>query len=310
MERADHRAVTFITDEYIRPDAAKLVLRREDAMAGVGPAAPLNFIFHSAYCCSTLLARAFDIEGRAMGLKEPVILNDMVGWRRRGAEPRQLGAVLDNALALLAQPFSPGEQVVVKPSNILNPLAAAMLGLRPQSKALLLYAPLPDYLGSVAKKGLWGRLWVRELFITLLDQGAVDLGLGEKNYLDLTDLQIAAAGWLAQHALFAELVERFGPERIRTLDSATLMERPADAVARLSVLFGVGLDKAAVDSVVAGPAFTRHSKSDTDFTPEDRAAEQRDAASVHADEVEKVAKWAEAVAAAAGLSMELKAPLV
>lgn len=310
LTREEHRAVTFITDEYISADAPRLVLRRSDVAAAAGPPAPLHFIFHSAYCCSTVLARAVDIEGKSMGLKEPLILNDLTGWRRRGADPRQLGAILDAVLTLLAQPFAPGEAVVVKPSNVLNSLAPALLGLRPRSNALLLYAPLPDFLRSIARKGLWGRRWVRELFIGQIRDGIVDLGLDEQHYLDLTDLQVAAAGWLAQQDVFARLIERFGPERVRALDSATLMARPADVMARLSDLFGLALDEPAIEAVLAGPAFTSHSKSNAAFSAADRQAEQRDAAATHADEIEKVAVWAEAVARTAGVSMQLEAPLL
>lgn len=310
LTREEHRAVTFITDEYIPADAARLVLRRSDVAAAAGPPAPLHFIFHSAYCCSTVLARAVDIEGVSMGLKEPLILNDMVGWRRRGADPRRLGEILDAVLTLLAQPFAPGEAVVVKPSNVLNSIAPAMLGLRPQSNAILLYAPLPDFLRSIARKGLWGRRWARELFIGQLRDGMVDLGLGEQHYLDLTDLQVAAAGWLAQHDAFARLIERFGADRVRTLDSGSLMARPGEAMARLSDLFGLGLGEPAIDRILAGPAFTSHSKSNAGFSAADRLAEQRDAAETHSDEIEKVAIWAEAVAGAAGVSMRLEAPLL
>ncbi|HEX8124905.1 MAG TPA: hypothetical protein VF548_04920 [Allosphingosinicella sp.] len=310
LTREEHRSVTFITDEYIPARAPRLVLRRSDAAAAAGPPAPLHFVFHSAYCCSTVLARAFDIEGASMGLKEPLILNDMVGWRRRGGDPRQVGAMLDTALTLLARPFAPGEAVVVKPSNVLNALAPAMLGLRPEARALLLYAPLPDFLRSIARKGLWGRRWVRELFIGQLRDGIVDLGLAEQHYLDLTDLQVAAAAWLAQQDVFARLVDRFGEARVRTLDSAALMARPREAMERLSDLFALGLDEEAIAKVLAGPAFTSHSKSNAGFSAADRVAEQRDAAKTHADEIEKVAIWAEAVAAAAGVSMELKAPLL
>jgi hypothetical protein len=310
LPREAHRAVTFVTDDYLPADAPRLVLRRADVEPLAGPPAPLHFIFHSAYCCSTVLARAVDLEGTSMGLKEPMILNDMTGWRRRGADPRQLGATLDVILTLLARPFAPGEAVVVKPSNVLNGLAPAMLALRPRSAALLLHAPLPDFLRSIARKGLWGRRWVRELFIGQLRDGIVDLGLAEQNYLDLTDLQVAAAGWLAQQDLFARLVERFGPDRVRTLDSATLMARPGEAMAKLSQLFGLGLDQAAVDRILAGPAFTSHSKSNAGFSAAERLAEQRDAAETHADEIEKVAVWAEAVAQAAGVSTQLEAPLL
>jgi hypothetical protein len=310
LTREQHRSVTFITDDYIAAEAPRLVLRRGEVAPAAGPAAPIHFIFHSAYCCSTLLARAVDLDGVSMGLKEPRILNDMIGWRRRGAAPGALAGVLDDVLTLLAQPFSAGEKVVVKPSNVLNALAPALLGARPQSTAILLHAPLPDFLRSIARKGLWGRRWVRELFIGQLRDGMVDLGLGEQHYLDLTDLQVAAAGWLAQHDLFARLVERFGAARVRTLDSATLTERPGEAMSRLSDLFGLGLDAPAIDRILAGPAFTSHSKSNSGFSAADRLAEQRDAAQIHADEIDKVVVWTEAVAAAAGLSMRLEAPLL
>lgn len=310
LTREEHRAVTFVTDEYIRADAPRRVLGRSEVMAAAGPPAPLHFIFHSAYCCSTVLARAVDIEGVSMGLKEPLILNDLAGWRRRGADPRQLGATADAILTLLARPFSPGEKVVVKPSNVLNGLAPAMLGMRPQSNAILLHAPLPDFLRSIARKGLWGRRWVRELFIGQLRDGMVDLGLDEQHYLDLTDLQVAAAGWLAQQDGFARLVGKFGAVRVRTLDSTALMARPREAMAGLSDLFGLGLGVEAIDRVLAGPAFTSHSKSNTGFTAADRLAEQRDAAETHADEIDKVVVWTEAVAAASGLAMKLEAPLL
>jgi len=310
LTREEHRSVTFITDEYIRADAPRRVLRRRDVASAAGPGAPLHFIFHSAYCCSTVLARAVDIEGVSMGLKEPLILNDMVGWRRRGAEPGALAGALDDVLTLLARPFSPGEAVVVKPSNVLNAIAPALLGARPQARAILLYAPLPDFLRSIARKGLWGRRWVRELFIGQLRDGIVDLGLGEQHYLDLTDLQVAAAGWLAQQEIFNRLIARFGPERVRALDSAALMARPGEAMAGLSALFGLGLDDAAIEAVLAGPAFTSHSKSNAGFSAADRAAEQRDAAQTHADEIEKVAIWGEAVAAAAGVALRPDAPLI
>lgn len=304
--RADHRAATFLTDEYLAGAAQPTVLERGAAIAAAGPAAPIHFIFHSAYCCSTLLARAFDIDGVAMGLKEPQILNDLQGWRRRGGPPAKLAEVLDGSLALLARPFSAGEAVVVKPSNLVNAFAPAMLAMRPQAKALLLYAPLPLYLASIAKKGMWGRLWVRELFVKVGRDGMFDYGFSAEEIMRQTDLQIAAIGWLGQHRHFAALAARY-PDRVRTLDSERLVARPDETLAALGDLFGLSFDAAAV---AAGPAFTSHSKGRGAFGRADRQAEQRDAAAVHAEEVEKVATWAAAVAESAGQPLVLGADLL
>jgi len=310
VPRSAHRSATFLTDDHLPPGLSPLVIRRADAIAATPPPAPLHFVYHSAYCCSTLVARAFDRPGWAMALKEPVILNDIVGWRRRGGKGPDMATVLDDALTLMARPFASGEAVVVKPSNIANGIAAPILALRPQSCALLLHAPLRTYLASIAKKGLDGRLWVRTLLLGLLDDKLIDLGFNPRDYLGQSDLQVAAVGWLAQQALFARLVDQFGPDRVRTLSSTALLRDPAEAMARLAVHFRLPLSSAALAEIVTGPAFTRHSKFDTAFAAADRAAEHQAAEQAHADEIDKVAQWAQAVAQSAGVSLTLRAPLL
>ncbi len=113
--------------------------------------------------------------------------------------------MLGDACTLLARPFAAGEAVVVKPSNLVNGFASAMLTLRPEARALLLHAPLRIFLGSVARKGMWGRVWVRDLLVKQIADGTQWPGMGMSEFLALTDLQAAAIGWLAQHAIFARI---------------------------------------------------------------------------------------------------------
>ncbi len=306
VPRAVHRQATFLTDEYLPADGVPVELRRAEVMAQTPSQAPLHFIFHSAFCCSTVLVRAFDIDGVAMGLKEPLILNDLCGWRLRGAERNRLAAVLGDTLALLARPFAPGEAVIVKPTNLFNGLAAVSLAMRPEARALLLHAPIEVFLKSIAKKGMTGRLWVRDLLVKQLKEGLIDLGFENADYLGMTDLQAAAVGWLAQQAVFASLVARY-PDRVRTLDSETLLARPEATVAGLAGLYGLTVDAAAV---AAGPAFGRHSKFGQVFDAAARAAEYAEADALHGDEIAKVAVWAAAVAKTGGVPMTLGAALI
>ena len=309
VTRAQHHAATFLTPDYLGEEKHPFVVRRADVMAVVPPPAPVHFIFHSAYCCSTLLARAFDLPGYAMGLKEPLILNDMIGWRHRGGGAAQIGEVLDNALTLLARPFGAGEAVIIKPSNVCNGLAETVMALRPAASALLLYAPLPVFLGSVARKGMWGRLWVRELMVKQIKDGFIDLGLSDEDYLGLTDLQAAAVGWLAQHALFSRMIARLGSKRVYALDSETLLAAPATALAALSAHFGLALDGRAIDDIVAGPAFTSNSKSGGDsFNSETRVADQQKAVALHGEEIAKVSAWAAVLAANNQIAMDPAKP--
>lgn len=304
LRREDHAGATFLTEEYLG-SAAVQTASRAAVLAARPPQAPIHFIFHSAFCLSSVLARAFDLPGTSMGLKEPKLFNDLAGWHLRGAAGPQLAQAMDASLTLLARPFGPGEAIVAKPSNIINALAAAMLQLRPQSRALLLHAPLKVYLGSIARKGLDGRLWVRDLLFKQLRQGLHDFGFGPEEYLTQSDLQVAAMGWLAQHQLFARLAERFG-DRVRTLDADQITRQPEAVMAALGTLFGLSLDAPAV---VAGPAFTRHSKHGQAFDAEARTRERATEAA-HADEIEKVAIWAETVAQSQGISLALPRPLL
>lgn len=302
------RSIPFLTDEYMKIEDAPTVVRRTDALAGLPGGKPTHFIFHSAYCCSTLLAQAFDIPGVAHSLSEPQILNDMVGWRHRGGDPAQIGMVANGALQLLARPFEAGEMTIIKPSNIVNGLATAFLSIRPEANAVLLYAPLRLFLGSIARKGMWGRLWVRELLSRQLAEGMVDLGFEPRDYLLQTDLQAAAVGWLAQHRLFASMAQTW-PERIRTLNSETLIGQPDAAMKALAELYGIELSDDRIAAIVSD-VFARDSKSGESFASGRRAADQSAAEALHADEIEKVTTWAEAVAASAGVEMTLPAPLL
>jgi hypothetical protein len=304
VPRSEHGDFPFLTDEYVgsRPEA--WLGRREAVLAvGDGGGAPLRLIFHSAFCASTLLCRAFDRSGLSMGLSEPAILNDIVGMRRRKeAEPKHIARLLDEAMRLLARPWGAGEAVVIKPSNILNPLAAAMLALRPEAKAVLLHAPLPVFLGSVARKGMWCRLWARELLEGLLADGAVDLGFAPTDYFRLTDLQVAAVGWLAQHSLFGDLEARFGSRAMR-VESEAMLAGPADHIGRIGRHFGLAVDAALAAEIAAGPAFTRHSKFGQAFDAGARAAEKAAAEATHGDEIAKVEEWTRAVAESAGVAL-------
>jgi len=299
VPRQRHRDMPFLIEELIGPDAP---LHEEPVATALREAIPgkLCFLLHSAFCGSTMLVRALDVPGVAMGLSEPMILNDVVGFRRRGAAPRDVARLTDAATRLLARPFEPGEAVVIKPSTVVNPLARLLLALRPDAPCIALYAPLETFLLSVARKGLECRLWARELFEGYLQEGFADFGYSGSEVFRQSDLQIAALGWLAQHRQFAALASEFGT-RVATLDADRLTENPEAALAAVARHYGLTLDSAAV---AAGPAFTRHSKSGAAYGMEARRIDYTAAREAYGDEIAKVMVWAKVVADNAGITLE------
>ena len=301
VPREAHRLATFLTDDYLGGTADYIAVPRDAIDRAQLKIAPVHFVFHSAYCCSTLVARMFDRAGRAMGLKEPQVLNDLVGWRQRGAEPQRLAAVIDLSLALLSRPFESGEAVVVKPSNIVNSLAPALLGLRPEARAITLYAPIEDFLSSIAVKGLWGRQWVRKALISQARDQQLSHRFTAEELLELTDLQIAGLGWISHHATFARIREKLGPDRVAICDSVSLLRDPLATTEAFYGQFDMDLDRDEARDIATSEAFTRNSKDRSDYSPEQRRERLDTTLASNREEIEMVAAWVRTLAEQAGI---------
>lgn len=303
VARAGHGGLTFLADEYLGPANLPAVTLPVTELAAAGPpprALPPHFIFHSAFCCSTLLARALDVPGAAMALKEPQVLNELAG----GARTRSLkGDVFNLVLALLSRPFAPSERIVVKPSNVVNLLAPALMNANEGSRALFLHAPLPRFLRSIAAKGLFGRRWARRLFAQLLADTGLEFGFGSSEQFELSDLQAAALAWLMHHAQGSALVRDF-PERVGALDSETFLGRRADTLEALFRHFDIPLGREQAEEIAAGPAFATHSKElGRKFDPE-QPLEPAQSSAVIDEEIDMTVTWVGHVADHVGVPME------
>jgi hypothetical protein len=306
IDREGHRAVTFLEDQYFPADLPRQSVPVQQVIAAAGGAAeaPLHFIFHSSMALSTLAARLFDLPGIAMGLKEPVILNDLANLVR---ERRQVQPLIAPVLRLLGRPFGPGEAVVIKPGNVANVLMPALMAARPHARALCLFAPLETFLRSVAKKGMFGRVTYRRYFGLARRDGLIPTGFSDQDMFEQTDLQIAAMVWLNAHARFAQLTQQFG-ERMRTIDSERVLQHREAAIGAMGRHFALPLDPAAI---VAGPLFGQHSKElGRAFDAEQRRREHDAAEQAHGEEIAMVAAWTRRVAEHAGVPMRLPAELL
>jgi hypothetical protein len=301
--RDTQRKLVFLDPRYLTdtPKSPSVSARALAAPASKS-AQPAHFIFHTAFCCSTLLTRALDLPGVAMGVKEPSILVDLMHAgpaTSSGSEANPLSIALD----LLSRPLASGETQIIKPSNAANPLAHAILDTKPQSKALVLYSSLDAYLRSSARLGQAGRAFNRQMFVQFAQTIPLAQRFAVQELLLQTDLQLAAQVWLMQVGLLNAVARRFGPSRVRTLKSTTLLANKPRALRSL----GAFLELAASDDrwaeVAAGPVFANEAKS-FDDRPFDADAKKR-ADEVHAAEIAAVMPWAETLAAHCGVPLDL-----
>ncbi|WP_291134543.1 hypothetical protein [Erythrobacter sp.] len=291
----------FLAD--FRPAAADGVasLAFEEVAALDPVTGPLHFVFHTAFCRSTLLARALNIEGVSIGLAEPGIIASLANFMGSGG---QEGAELTRAvLRLLARRRAGGEAVFVKPTNHANRLIPLLLDAAPSSRAILMTNGLEPFLGSIARRGLMGRRWGRSLFLELQAYAPVDFGLDRREMFLATDMQVAGMAWVMGQNHFASLLS--GPQggRLAVLDGDRFNAERARTLGAVLGFAGLAAPPEAIAAAADGPAFATHAKLGQAFSgPQDTAhASKRDGT----DEIGQVAHWVSLIAAQMGPGVPL-----
>ncbi|MBH5321081.1 hypothetical protein [Aurantiacibacter sediminis] len=250
---------------------------------------PLHFIFHTAFCRSTLLARAMNIPGVSVGMAEPGILAQLAG--AGDAAKNLVKPVCD----LLSRPWSRAEAVFVKPTNHANMLIPALLEARPDAKAVLMTNPLPTFLRSVDKRALMGRRWGRQLYLEVMGYAGMDLGMDAREQFSMTDLQAAGLAWFLSQRMYAMLQASSQGPRLRVLDGDRFALDRADTVEAVLELAGLPYDPREVETVVDGPIFRKHAKLGGEFDEKASAASP-----ALEQEIGQVQQWLGMIAEQAG----------
>ena len=153
------------------------------------PSGALHFIFHTAFCRSTLLARAMNVPGTSVGMAEPGILAQLAGAGQAAA------GLVKPVCDLLARPWPDAGAVFVKPTNHANRLIPPLLAARPDATAVLMTNALPAFLRAVDKRAIMGRRWGRQLYVEVMGYAGMDLGMDAREQFAMTDLQAAGLAW-------------------------------------------------------------------------------------------------------------------
>lgn len=262
-------------------------------------AGPLHFIFHTAFCRSTLLVRALEFEGLSAGLAEPGIIAQLAG----AGEAAQ--TLVKPVCDLLSRPWSAGEAVFVKPTNHANMLIPALLAARPDAKAVLMTNALAPFLESVAKRGLMGRRWGRQLYIEMMAYAGMDFGMDAREQFKMSDLQAASLGWFLSQRYFAGLLAGPFGKRMRVLDGDRFDLQRADTLEAVFDLTGVTAEVAQVTAMLEGPRFHNHAKLGGAFTQ----GEGKGTPAIVTQEIEQMAQWIGMIAQQAGLAVPLRQTL-
>ncbi|NNC99947.1 MAG: hypothetical protein HKN85_07185 [Gammaproteobacteria bacterium] len=267
-------------------------------MANDLSAAPPRFVFHTAFCCSTLLARCLDLNGCSVSMKEPAVLMALANYQRTGHELLADGGQADSIYRLVAlllfRPFGEDQTVVVKPTNTVNNIICQLMATHPESRALLLHSDLKSFLLSILKKGEQGRGFVRQLFnIFVLDSPEAQQ-LQANKLLRMTDLQIAALTWHLQLEHFISAQQYTDATRMKSLHCDRLLANSEHTLKEVvSHLAMTKLIKHHQRMIKNAPLQRNAKTPDDFFTAEDRKNEYDQIGIQFADSLDVIIPWAE-----------------
>ncbi len=259
-----------------------------DVPISINPPRPA-LLFHTAFCCSTLLARALQAPPQVVALKEPQALMKLASAALQA--PEQSEGPLRAALQLLARPWADGGRCLIKPTNQANNLLPAILRLT-GGKAILLYSSLPEFVISCCKKLPEADTRVRWMAQHLLKDSHLQQALQVPWNHHFHFIEACVLTWHAQVERYADALAADNDDRLRSLDMNAMLADPAGMVAACADWLGLDIDAAILRERV-GLEFRRNAKHpDRPFDPATRMAEKVLAQQRYAEVLDNALAWA------------------
>jgi hypothetical protein len=257
-----------------------------------------KFIFHTAFCCSTLLARCLDLPGCSVSLKEPEVLMELSNYHRVKhkllSNAADAKAIYQLVTFLLFRPFADGELVVVKPTNTVNNIINPLMAAHKNSKAVLLHSDLKSFMLSTLKKGERGRSFARQLFKLFSMDSQEVKQLDQQQLMAMTDMQITAITWHLQLENFFAATQQFGRDQVRSLHCDQLLSNPAQTLTKVvDCLDASGLQQNFDQLMVNAPLNKNAKETGQAFSATDREAEYRQIEQQFSDSLQTIIPWAE-----------------
>jgi hypothetical protein len=278
MSRSAYQSCLFVSFRGAQRFGTDLCdIRLDDvllAAAGAGyPARRSHYILHTAYCCSTLMSRYFELIPSCFVLREPPLLaqlafmDDLLPHRRIEA--------FDLSVKLLSRTFDPNQFSVIKTHVPCNAIGQQLLEHNDQSTITFLMTPLKSFVLAVLKSDMrrqrvkiWNR-GIRE--IAVRHPGLTDLEPDQLN-----DAQAAAYWWSVTRFLCEDLLVGQFQSRVSLINGEKLSDFPKTTVPSVLSACGLSITEEELERVLSHPSVRMHSKHPS--KPYDATLRQQEAA--------------------------------
>lgn len=259
------------------------------ASAGNGTRSPrVHYILNTAFCCSTLLARYFELFPDCFVLKEPSLLSQLAL-----VEPESHSRwedVFDVCLKLLSRTYLESERAVIKVHEACNVFGDRLLQ-NPEITITFLSTPVRRFVLSTLKvedRREWVRRRVNEMtgrheFAELFE--GLDIAA-------LNDAQAACCMWMANRLISQRLS---ASDRVLVLNGDDVATHPLETLTQIAKAGGFAVSEQQLETIVRHPSFSRYSKnSSIAYDAASRKQEMEQLERQWGDEAEAGIQWMKA----------------
>lgn len=302
MDQSAYQRSIFLDRRIAAKNMEHKRVRRSDVLAATKDAAPgpINYIFHIAHCGSTLLARALELPGQNLVLREPYTLRQLGAEAAAGDEDE---ATVRMMRVLLGRRYNLSGPVIVKANVPVNFMIPRLMRPQAEQAALFLHYGLEDYLLAILRSQMH-RDWVLHV------SNELKPGIEKLTGARAADESVAISAarlWLAQILQFDRALAEF--PNSKSLSAEDLFEMPKAVLEAAFALFGQPQSEVTIDAIVSSDLFTRYSKDPRHkFDNAQRVARRAKLKEDLAPELEAGRAWA--IAHAEKLPARLARPLV
>ncbi|MBA3487203.1 MAG: hypothetical protein H0T88_08455 [Lysobacter sp.] len=279
---------TFLDTRMEAPLQDAVTVSLEAASRAAMPAAPVAWLFHTSFCCSTLLARMLHIPPFQVALKEPLVLRRLADARHANW---QLDGLIEPVVRLLARPWDDNGAVVIKPTHAALNIAVDLLGACPESRAVILTSSLNDFLISNLKKSAEIHAKIPTLAERALQAGSFQGRLSAKALAPPDLIAAAALQWAAQRELCTDVTAAVGPQRLRILDATAVLDDPLVAAWQCAQWLRLPVPREVLEKRVDATSHSNAKALDASYSADRRSAEMRMIRAQYGDQISAASRW-------------------
>ena len=318
IDQAKLRELAFLDHRELRLPVVLSLPLDELCIQAASAASQHSFrmIYHSAFCCSTYLARCLEATGVGRTLKEPYALTQLSFYHadesfEQFEHPADWEQLLRGAVDFLSRPPESSVLPIIKSHNfsiILAPAIARLFSGRLRS--LFIYSDLRSFLVSTLKSRE-RRDFVHMLLKLMSPAKADRLGIPAHDPAGMTDGVAAAYCWLLHMACYEAAANQAGRSGMRSLDCQLLLEQPLETITSIAEYLGRDVPR---DRLLAGledEGLKQHAKNPGQaFSGERRKAELQTQGFRFRKEVAEATRWFDALPLKDSLRGPASLPLI